>query len=135
MRIFSCPESYSAPFITHSFFIIFFFLLLGILLHQIWTEMMRFCSPKKKNPEKQRKKKVRNFDCVCSLMIFIMYLVFVSRYISCENTRIFFLCIFTHATQTAILLYLILKYERDRLQLQNVFVCLSSIPSSSVCEL
>jgi len=25
MRIFSCPESYSAPFITHSFFIIFFF--------------------------------------------------------------------------------------------------------------
>jgi hypothetical protein len=53
MRIFICPESYSAPFIPHLFFIIFFFLLLGMLLHQIWTEMMRFCSPKKKkNPEK-----------------------------------------------------------------------------------
>jgi hypothetical protein len=57
MRIFICPESYSAPFIPHLFFIIFFFLLLGMLLHQIWTEMMRFCSPKKKKTQKNRERK------------------------------------------------------------------------------
>jgi hypothetical protein len=57
MRIFSCPESYSAPFITHSFFIIFFFSIIRNAPASNLDRNDEILFTKKKKPRKIEKEK------------------------------------------------------------------------------